>query len=84
MIIMMFIGFNMLTMTLDHYHQSEMWNFALNNLNMGFICIFTTECALKIFALRQHYFKEPWNIFDFVVVILSIFGEYLFHRLTKK
>lgn len=76
MIIMIFIGLNMLTMTLDHYGQSEMWVFALENLNMGFICIFTTECVLKIFALRLHYFKEPWNIFDFVVVILSIFGEY--------
>nr|AMD09816.1 sodium channel alpha subunit [Acartia hudsonica] len=83
MIIMMFIGLNMLTMTLDHYHQSEMWNFALNNLNMGFICIFTTECALKIFALRQHYFKEPWNIFDFVVVILSIFGILLSDLIEK-
>merc|ERR1719188_518500 len=41
---------------------------------MGFICIFTTECVLKIFALRLHYFKEPWNIFDFIVVILSILG----------
>ena len=75
MIIMMFIGLNMLTMTLDHYGQSEMWVFALENLNMGFICIFTTECVLKIFALRQHYFTEPWNIFDFVVVILSILGK---------
>ena len=75
MIIMIFIGLNMLTMTLDHYGQSEMWVFALENLNMGFICIFTTECFLKIFALRLHYFKEPWNIFDFVVVILSILGK---------
>ena len=75
MIIMMFIGLNMLTMTLDHYGQSEMWNFALDNLNLGFICIFTTECILKMFALRQHYFTEPWNVFDFVVVILSILGE---------
>ena len=55
--------------------QSEMWNFALDNLNLGFICIFTTECILKIFALRQHYFTEPWNVFDFVVVILSILGK---------
>ena len=76
MIIMIFIGLNMLTMTLDHYGQSEMWVFALENLNMGFICIFTTECVLKIFALRLHYFKEPWNVFDFVVVILSILGEF--------
>lgn len=75
-IIMLFIALNMLTMTLDHYHQSEMWNFALDNLNMGFIVIFSSECILKIFALRQYYFKEPWNVFDFVVVILSILGNY--------
>lgn len=73
----------MLTMTLDHYQQSEMWVFALENLNMGFICIFTTECVLKIFALRQHYFTEPWNIFDFVVVILSILGILLSDLIEK-
>ena len=75
MIIMGFIGVNMLTMTLDHYDQNRMWSFALDNLNLGFIVIFTTECILKIFALRQYYFKEPWNVFDFVVVILSILGK---------
>ena len=75
MIIMIFIGLNMLTMTLDHYHQSPMWSFALDNLNMGFIVIFSAECILKIFALRQYYFKEQWNVFDFVVVILSILGK---------
>lgn len=75
MIIMLFIGLNMLTMTLDHYHQSEMWSFALDNLNLGFIVIFTSECVLKIFALRLYYFKEPWNMFDFIVVILSILGK---------
>ena len=74
MIIMLFIFLNMLTMTLDHYHQNDMWNFALDNLNMGFIVIFSTECILKIFALRLYYFKEPWNMFDFVVVILSVLG----------
>ena len=75
MIIMGFIGVNMLTMTLDHYDQSSMWSFALDNLNLGFIVIFSTECILKIFALRQYYFKEPWNVFDFIVVILSILGN---------
>lgn len=80
MIIMMFIGLNMLTMTLDHYNQTEMWSFALDNLNMGFIVIFTSECILKIFALRQYYFKEPWNVFDFVVVILSILGKIRFTK----
>ena len=81
MIIMIFIFLNMLTMTLDHYGQNDMWVFALENLNMGFICIFTTECILKIFALRQHYFTEPWNVFDFVVVILSILGNEAFTKI---
>ncbi len=46
-----------------------------DNLNMGFIVIFSAECILKIFALRQYYFKEHWNVFDFIVVILSILGN---------
>jgi len=83
MIIMIFIGLNMLTMTLDHYGQDEMWSFALDNLNIGFIVIFTTECTLKIFALRHHYFREPWNMFDFVVVILSILGIVLRDLIEK-
>lgn len=75
MIIMLFIGLNMLTMTLDHYQQSETFSSVLDYLNMIFIVIFTSECLMKIFALRYHYFKEPWNLFDFVVVILSMLGN---------
>lgn len=30
---------------------------------------------MKMFALRYHYFTEPWNLFDLVVVILSILGK---------
>lgn len=76
MLIMLFIGLNMLTMTLDHYQQSETYSNVLDYLNMIFIVIFSSECLMKIFALRYHYFVEPWNLFDFVVVILSILGEY--------
>lgn len=75
MFIMLFIGLNMLTMTLDHYQQSETFSMVLDNLNMIFIVIFSSECLMKMFALRYHYFVEPWNLFDFVVVILSILGE---------
>lgn len=76
MIIMLFISLNMLTMTLDHYQQTEIYTAILDNLNMIFICIFTTECLMKIFALRYHYFVEPWNLFDVVVVVLSIASTY--------
>ncbi|XP_033207452.1 sodium channel protein para [Belonocnema kinseyi] len=83
MIIMLFIGFNMLTMTMDHYQQSATFSNVLDYLNMIFIVIFTSECLMKIFALRYHYFKEPWNLFDFVVVILSILGLVLSDIIEK-
>lgn len=76
MIIMLFIGLNMLTMTLDHYQQSDTFSNVLDYLNMIFIVIFSSECLLKIFALRYHYFVEPWNLFDFVVVMFSILSKY--------
>ncbi|KAK3879504.1 hypothetical protein Pcinc_015916, partial [Petrolisthes cinctipes] len=83
MIIMLFIGCNMLTMTMDSYKMSDEYKEALGYLNLIFICIFTSECVLKVFALRWHYFKEPWNLFDFVVVIMSILGLVLKDLIEK-
>ncbi|XP_066158520.1 sodium channel protein para isoform X2 [Euwallacea fornicatus] len=83
MIIMLFIGLNMLTMTMDHYQQKETFTKVLDYLNMIFIVIFTTECLMKCFALRYHYFTEPWNLFDLVVVILSILGLVLSDIIEK-
>lgn len=76
MIIMLFIGLNMLTMTMDHYQQTKAFSDVLDYLNMIFICIFSSECLMKMFALRYHYLTEPWNLFDLVVVILSILGKF--------
>jgi voltage-gated sodium channel type II alpha len=39
--------------------------------------IFTSEMLMKMFALRHHYFAEPWNLFDFVVVMLSLASLFL-------
>lgn len=51
-------------------------------INMGFICVFSGECLLKMLALRHYYFTNGWNVFDFIVVILSIIGMTLFLLLT--
>lgn len=75
MAIMLFIGLNMVVMAMDHYQMEETFDIVLERLNVFFIAIFTTECVLKLFAFRWYYFKEPWNVFDFVVVSLSILGE---------
>uniref|UniRef100_A0A4X2KU58 Sodium channel protein n=1 Tax=Vombatus ursinus TaxID=29139 RepID=A0A4X2KU58_VOMUR len=44
----------------------------LEALNLVFVVIFTVECLLKIFALRKFYFANGWNLFDCVVVVLSV------------
>lgn len=64
----------MVTMMVETDEQSKEKEFILYWVNVFFIVIFTSECTLKIIALRHHYFSVGWNIFDFVVVILSIVG----------
>ena len=32
------------------------------------------ECVMKLLGLRLYYFKQPWNVFDFCVVVMSILG----------
>lgn len=36
-----------------------------------FLAIFTVEIAAKIYAFRTDYFKDPWNLFDFVIVAIA-------------
>ncbi|XP_046575619.1 sodium channel protein type 4 subunit alpha B-like isoform X2 [Haliotis rubra] len=70
--IMVVILLNMITMMIEHEGMIPEIDEALKYINIVFIAIFTLECVLKIIGLRQFYFKIPWNVFDFVVVILSI------------
>ncbi|TRY81658.1 hypothetical protein DNTS_025982 [Danionella cerebrum] len=81
--IMMLIILNMITMMVETDGQSARMESVLNNINLAFIVIFTTECLIKIFALRCYFFTISWNIFDFVVVILSIVGIVLADIIEK-
>ncbi|XP_040208697.1 sodium channel protein type 4 subunit alpha-like isoform X6 [Rana temporaria] len=73
-IIMVLICLNMVTMMVETDEQSEDIENLLYNINLAFVVIFSGECTLKILALRYYYFTIGWNIFDFVVVILSVVG----------
>jgi len=73
--IMIVILLNMMTMAIEHYEQPQRLEDVLFIINQIFIAIFTLECVMKIIAVRQYYFREPWNVFDFVVVISSILGK---------
>uniref|UniRef100_A0A3Q0SR06 Sodium channel protein n=1 Tax=Amphilophus citrinellus TaxID=61819 RepID=A0A3Q0SR06_AMPCI len=80
---MVLILFNMITMMVETDEQSPQMERILNNINLAFIIIFTTECLIKIMALRCYFFTIGWNIFDFVVVILSIVGIVLADIIEK-
>uniref|UniRef100_A0A3P8RRB8 Sodium channel protein n=1 Tax=Amphiprion percula TaxID=161767 RepID=A0A3P8RRB8_AMPPE len=82
-IIMVLILFNMITMMVETDEQSPQMEYILNNINLAFIVVFTTECLIKIVALRCYFFTVGWNIFDFVVVILSIVGIVLADIIEK-
>uniref|UniRef100_UPI0037E891E9 sodium channel protein type 2 subunit alpha-like n=1 Tax=Semicossyphus pulcher TaxID=241346 RepID=UPI0037E891E9 len=81
--IMMLIIVNMVTMMVETDEQSDRMESILNKINLVFIVIFTTECLIKIIALRCYFFTVAWNIFDFVVIVLSIVGIVLADIIEK-
>lgn len=72
---MVLIFLNMVAMMVETAEQSEEKTQILYWINNVFICIFTGECLLKFIALRHYFFTNGWNIFDLIVVILSIIGR---------
>ncbi|XP_036595578.1 sodium channel protein type 10 subunit alpha-like [Trichosurus vulpecula] len=70
--IMVLICLNMITMMVETDNQSEEKTRILNRINQFFVAVFAAECVLKMFALRHYYFINGWNIFDLIVVILSV------------
>ncbi|XP_063174346.1 sodium channel protein type 3 subunit alpha isoform X23 [Candoia aspera] len=81
--IMILICLNMVTMMVETDDQSKEMEIILSRINLVFIVLFTGECILKLISLRHYYFTIGWNIFDFVVVILSIVGMFLAEIIEK-
>ncbi|XP_035265179.1 sodium channel, voltage-gated, type I-like, alpha isoform X3 [Anguilla anguilla] len=82
-VIMILICLNMVTMMVETDDQTEETDNTLHWINLVFIILFTGECVLKMISLRHYYFTIGWNIFDFVVVILSIVGMFLSEVIEK-
>ncbi|XP_028942552.1 sodium channel protein type 5 subunit alpha, partial [Antrostomus carolinensis] len=65
-----FICLNMVVMMAEN-SQNDIKD-VLKKINFFFVAVFTGECVIKILALRHYFFISGWNIFDLVVVILSL------------
>uniref|UniRef100_A0A8D2J6K2 Sodium channel protein type 2 subunit alpha n=1 Tax=Varanus komodoensis TaxID=61221 RepID=A0A8D2J6K2_VARKO len=67
------IVLNTLFMSMEHYPIEKSFSDVLKNGNLVFTGIFTAEMVLKIIAMDPYYyFQEGWNIFDSIIVSLSL------------
>ncbi|XP_069731821.1 voltage-dependent L-type calcium channel subunit alpha-1S [Phaenicophaeus curvirostris] len=64
---------NTICLGMQHYNQSAEMNHVSDILNVAFTVLFTLEMILKLMAFKaKGYFGDPWNVFDFLIVIGSI------------
>lgn len=66
---------NVIFMTIEFDQMPTLMVKILNISNIVFTVLFLIEALLKIIGLGLfQYFRDSWNIFDFIVVLLSIIG----------
>ncbi|XP_016404199.1 calcium channel, voltage-dependent, P/Q type, alpha 1A subunit, b [Sinocyclocheilus rhinocerous] len=71
--IMALIALNTIVLMMKYHGAPPTYDAVLKNLNIVFTTLFFMECVLKIIAFGvRNYFRDAWNIFDFVSVIGSI------------
>jgi voltage-gated sodium channel len=46
----------------------ERWGGALELIDAALLWVFTAELALRVYAFRGRFFRDPWGLFDLVVV----------------
>ncbi|XP_074194165.1 voltage-dependent P/Q-type calcium channel subunit alpha-1A isoform X3 [Rhinolophus sinicus] len=71
--IMAMIALNTIVLMMKFYGASLAYENALRVFNIVFTSLFSLECLLKVMAFGiLNYFRDAWNIFDFVTVLGSI------------
>lgn len=72
-IIYCFIVANTVTLALYRFDQSDRQTEVLKLLNLIFVWVFTSEMIAKLIGLGlKNYARDKFNIFDCIIVILSL------------
>uniref|UniRef100_A0A667X197 Voltage-dependent L-type calcium channel subunit alpha n=1 Tax=Myripristis murdjan TaxID=586833 RepID=A0A667X197_9TELE len=67
------IMLNTLCLGMQHCNQSDHVTKLSDTLNLIFTVLFTVEMILKLMAFKaKGYFGDPWNVFDFLIVVGSV------------
>jgi voltage-gated sodium channel len=48
------------------------WGGILNALDGAILAVFVVEISLRIVAHRAAFFRDPWSVFDFIVVAIAL------------
>ena len=54
--------------------MSEKLSQVIENFNLTLTFIFAIELAMKMSGYGVRFFLDPWNIFDMIIVILTMLG----------
>lgn len=71
---MVAIIINCVVLCLPYYGASTLYNKIIDSMNNFFTICFTVEAIIKIVGFGFRYFKDKWNIFDFLIVVFSAVG----------
>uniref|UniRef100_A0A671VS64 Calcium voltage-gated channel subunit alpha1 E n=1 Tax=Sparus aurata TaxID=8175 RepID=A0A671VS64_SPAAU len=70
--VLIMIALNTVVLMMKYYSAPAAYDTVLKHLNTAFTVLFSLECILKILAFGLNYFRDTWNIFDFITVLGSI------------
>jgi len=65
---------NTIILSLSWYGQSESIIRNVDNINIIFTTIFAIEFIIKVIGYGERFFIDSWNIFDMVIVFVTILG----------
>ncbi|MBA4251854.1 MAG: voltage-gated sodium channel [Chlorobiaceae bacterium] len=73
-IIITLIIINSITIGMETFDSvMEKYGTILLTIDRAILFIFVIEIILKLFAFRLSFFKNAWNVFDFVIVAIALF-----------
>ncbi|XP_047445627.1 voltage-dependent R-type calcium channel subunit alpha-1E isoform X5 [Mugil cephalus] len=71
--VLIMIALNTVVLMMKYHSAPTAYDTVLKHLNTAFTVLFSMECVLKIMAFGLvNYFRDTWNIFDFITVLGSI------------
>lgn len=70
------ICLNVVLLMVESMDTSMLTEEVLHWLHFIYLLVFLIEFVLKMVGLRLHYFRDGWNIIDFIVLLLQIIGRF--------